>query len=214
MQCDSPASQAGPRAPTSRPSYQTSSARTAACFRSVWRLPELRLWLADAVGPAQPRKVSLGVAVGLPRPAKAAWASLAGYVGKPRRASDRPAWHLAGCERRSILRVEREPRERSWAPCRRRRTGCWRPRDWTVLPLTKSSSLVTSFYRLTETVVAVVTSPGQTAFFSAPRDFAAVRALPRLQLIWENWSATIPLWFLEGLHTVLPTSDDLTHMVT
>ena len=191
MQCDLPASQATPRARSSRPSYQTSSARTAACSRSFWRLPELRLWLAGAVGAAQPRKVGLGVAVGLPRPVKAACASLAGYVGKPRRASDWPARHLAGCERRPILRVETEPRERTWAPCRRRRAGCWRPRDWTAVSINMPSSLVTSFYTLTETVGGVAHSPGQTLLNLGPCDFAAVRALPQFQLIWENWSATI-----------------------
>ena len=166
MQCDLPVSQAGPRARSSRPSYPTSSARTAACSRSVWRLPELRLWLACAVGPAQPRKVSLGMAVGLPRPVKAACASLAGYVGKPRRASDWPAWHLAGCERRPILRGQREPRERTWAPCRRRRAGCWRPRDWTAVSITKSSELLYSSYRLTERLVVTVGLPGQHVDFT------------------------------------------------
>jgi hypothetical protein len=114
---------------------------------------------------AQPRKVGLGVAVGLLRPVKAACAGLAGYVGKPRHASDWPARHLAGCERRPILRGQREPRERTWAPCRRRRAGCWRPRDWTAVSINIPSSLVTSFYRFIETVVAVAHSPGQTHVF-------------------------------------------------
>ena len=176
MQCDLPVSQAGPRARSSRPSYPTSSARTAACSRSIWRLPELRLWLACAVGPAQPRKVSLGMAVGLPRPVKAACAGLAGCVGKPRHASDCPARHLAGCERRPILRGQREPRERTWAPCRRRRAGCWRPRDWTAVSITKSSELLYSSYRLTERLVVTVGLPGQPGEISSRLSLEAVVA--------------------------------------
>ena len=71
--------------------------------------PQLQSLLALAIEASQPRKVGLGVAEGLCTPVKAAWASLAGYVAKPRRASDWPAWHLAGGERRPILRVRYAP---------------------------------------------------------------------------------------------------------
>ena len=189
--CACRALQTGPRSRSTRPSCCTSSARTRACHKSFWQAPQLVSLLALAIEAAQPQKVGLGVAEGLCTPVKAAWASLAGCLGKPRRTSDWPAWHLAGCEGRPILRVQTEPRERTWAPCLRRRAGCWRPRDWTAVSINKPSSLVTSFYILTELEGARPASQRQTRCFWRYLRLEAVSPPTQFQLIWENWSATI-----------------------